>query len=918
MEFTRCLGCMEEKRQHPICEHCGYDERTENDAHQLPVGTILRGQYLIGRVLGQGGFGITYLGWDLNLDMPVAIKEYFPTGLVTRDVSANTDVTSYQGTSSRSYEDSKNRFLLEGRSLARFSQLHNVVKIHSLFPENNTAYLVMEYLRGQTLQQYLDDHGTLSLPQTMAFLIPLMKDLQIIHDSGTIHRDISPDNIMILPDGSAKLLDFGTVRQSDQFDANGVPSKSTEAILKQGFAPIEQYNSRGSLGPWTDVYALCATICYCLNRKLPQIAPDRVYADDPDHFIDILPIEDRQKLVLKKGMALRPQERTDSVKHLLEQFQTPSPGKPAPAKPVTPSKGSKAPGKKAKKLLVLFLPLAAVLILVLCLTLFRIPEKQQVSVPETLPAEPAASGSVPTAALPETTVSADPQEIALPSETAAAVSQEGWAPAEDRIWKRTQNTDAAFGSQIPWEFLRGIEFLDSLETAPEDALDVSQSGNGKVLLWPSEDQEGRKLLTIAAAGPVIFPEDCSFLFSDVHNQPQDSGADPYVGSTNLQYIRFHDAVDTGRVQTMRGMFSGCGNLKSVDLSVFDTSRVTDMSQMFSDCFTLEQADLSGFRTSQVTDMSRMFSDCASLSSLDLSHLDTSGAFNMQEMFQNCSRLKELDLSCFDTSGVTDMGGMFLGCQALTHLDLSGWDSSAAADFRGMFEGCKSLPQLDLSGFHTPQAVDMARMFHDCRSLQALDLSQFDTSSVTDMNNMFSGCDVISILDLSSFDTSETVNMSSMFKGCKALLQLDLSGFRTSETTDFSSMFEFCKSLSSLDLSGFRTEKALTMSSMFCHCSQLQSLDLSGFRTSQVTDMSLMFAGCKALISLDLSHFDTSSVTDMVLMFCECSSLETLDLGTFSTASCLNTPANIFSQANPQVTVITENPEIAALASQLRS
>ena len=322
MAISRCPGCMREKHR-PVCEHCGFDEKTQNLPHQLRIGTILRGQYQIGRVLGQGGFGITYLGWDMYLNMPVAVKEYFPNGCVTRDSSVSSAVTSFSEFDPAIYAKNKERFMNEGRALARFSKLQNIVRIYSFFPENNTVYLVMEYAQGMTLKDKLHRQGLMRMDQLLPILGPIMEDLEQVHRAGTIHRDISPDNIMLMDNGNVKLLDFGAVRDVENPDQEAQLSKSTEAILKQGFAPLEQYNARGSLGPWTDVYALCATICYCLNGRVPPYAPDRAMSDRPDAFIDALPLQPPLKEVLRRGMALRPKDRTASVGELLRQLHDP-------------------------------------------------------------------------------------------------------------------------------------------------------------------------------------------------------------------------------------------------------------------------------------------------------------------------------------------------------------------------------------------------------------------------------------------------------------------------------------------------------------------------------------------------------------------------------------------------------------------
>lgn len=322
MEEKRCYGCMNLKSKESVCEHCGYDENIQNEIHQLPAGTVLKEQYMIGRVLGQGGFGITYLGWDMYLDIPVAIKEYFPSGTVMRETSVSMDVVSYSGDVGVRFRNNKERFLREAKMLARFSQVPEIVQIKNFFLANNTAYIVMEYVNGITLKQYVKKQGgKLSVSKTFSLMEPVIEALCKVHKSGLVHRDISPDNIMMLPEGRVKLLDFGAVRDVGDADVDQPLTKSTEAILKQGYAPIEQYQNRGSLGPWTDVYALCATIYFCLTGEVPPDAPERLLGDEEIDFKGLVPeLTDRQVSVLGKGMELRAQERIASMDELYQKL----------------------------------------------------------------------------------------------------------------------------------------------------------------------------------------------------------------------------------------------------------------------------------------------------------------------------------------------------------------------------------------------------------------------------------------------------------------------------------------------------------------------------------------------------------------------------------------------------------------------
>lgn len=337
MEKKRCYGCMKLKASSPVCEYCGYDENTRNAPHQLPAGTVLKEQYLVGRVLGQGGFGITYLGWDLYLDIPVAVKEYYPNGAVMREASVTMDVASCDGETGNRFRSNKERFLREAKMLARFSQVPEIVQVKNFFLANNTAYIVMEYVEGINLKQYVKEHGgKLSVEETFSILGPVAEALCKVHRAGLVHRDISPDNIMMLPQGGAKLLDFGAVRDVGAASVDKGLTKSTEAILKQGYAPIEQYQKRGSLGPWTDVYALCATMYYCMTGQVPPDAPERLLGGEELNWRKRIPsLTAAQEAALKHGMELRAEKRSSSMEVLYEELflEEPEPG-PKP-KPVT-------------------------------------------------------------------------------------------------------------------------------------------------------------------------------------------------------------------------------------------------------------------------------------------------------------------------------------------------------------------------------------------------------------------------------------------------------------------------------------------------------------------------------------------------------------------------------------------------------
>ena len=246
---------------------------SEEQHHRLalPQGTRIR-DFEFHRVLGHGGFGITYLGWNLALDIPVAIKEYLPADLATRERDGSVVPQSSQAASD--FQWGLERFLDEARTLARF-QHPNIVRVHHFFEAHSTAYIAMDYVEGETLSAHLERKGPLREAELKAILYPLLGALEVVHGADFLHRDIKPGNIVLRDaDGSPVLLDFGAARQ-----AIGAKSRSVTSIVTPGYAPIEQYSSRGRQGAWTDIYAL-GGVCYrALTGQVPEDATDRVRHD---------------------------------------------------------------------------------------------------------------------------------------------------------------------------------------------------------------------------------------------------------------------------------------------------------------------------------------------------------------------------------------------------------------------------------------------------------------------------------------------------------------------------------------------------------------------------------------------------------------------------------------------------------------
>ena len=276
MEKRYCLGCLAElEGDETVCPHCGYVEGTPpKEAYHMSPGTILKARYLVGRVLGFGGFGVTYIGMDLVLEQKVAIKEYLPTDFSTR-MPGQAQLTVYTGENEGQFSAGLTRFLDEARRLARFNDVPGVVQIKDTFSENNTAYIVMEFLDGENVKEILKEEGKLPYDRALEITVAVLSTLTEVHKEGIIHRDISPDNIFVTNDGQIKLLDFGAARYATTYH-----SKSLSVILKPGYAPEEQYRSRGNQGPWSDVYATAATMYRMLTGVTPEEALERLAKDE--------------------------------------------------------------------------------------------------------------------------------------------------------------------------------------------------------------------------------------------------------------------------------------------------------------------------------------------------------------------------------------------------------------------------------------------------------------------------------------------------------------------------------------------------------------------------------------------------------------------------------------------------------------
>ena len=367
MEVNRCFGCMEEATTVP-CPHCGYVPGDPGPDYALRPGTILNGKYLVGKILGQGGFGITYLGWDLMLERKVAIKEYYPSGQVVRQVGTSSLQWYRTEQASNARDSGQEMFLKEARKMSKVHKIAEVVQIMDLFQENDTAYIVMDFIEGETLKCRLQKTGPLSWQETQKIFLPVIRAMEEVHQAGLIHRDLSPDNLMLPPDGGVKILDLGGAK-----DLTLNSGASSMQVAKGGFSPPEQYYQRGGSGTWTDVYALAATIYYTLTGVLPPVAVERMEEDTLRWDLPQLQALPQGTIqALKKAMALRAKDRTQTMQELYQGIAvsgtSPQPEKDTASEEKTVKEGptlekeeSAKPEKENKKWVKLFLPIGAVL-----------------------------------------------------------------------------------------------------------------------------------------------------------------------------------------------------------------------------------------------------------------------------------------------------------------------------------------------------------------------------------------------------------------------------------------------------------------------------------------------------------------------------------------------------------------------------
>lgn len=315
----RCVGCMKPLTAEGRCAYCGLQQDKYRPIPRcLRPGMCLRDRYVLGRVLGEGSFGISYIAWDCLLDTVVAIKEYFPASLVSRHISEedeDTNVYIYEKRESQKYQESLKKYLGEAKSLSAYYDLDGIVSVRDFFYANNTAYIVMGYVDGISVKEYVEKNGPIEGEKFLRMLEPVIKSLAKVHQTGVLHRDISPDNMLLTRDEKLVLIDFGAARKE-----NINMTRSMTVVFKRGFSPEEQYRTRGQQGAWTDVYALCATAYYALTGKAPDESIQRVLEDDMPSLTEMTDVDlpMQQKRAFMKGMTVDFHHRYQTMDELYQ------------------------------------------------------------------------------------------------------------------------------------------------------------------------------------------------------------------------------------------------------------------------------------------------------------------------------------------------------------------------------------------------------------------------------------------------------------------------------------------------------------------------------------------------------------------------------------------------------------------------
>lgn len=314
-----CMGCMNQIEEHLFtCPYCGFNETTlRQESYYLDPGTVVGGKYIVGRVLSYGGHTVSYLGMDAEANRKVIVKEYLPSDFSTRS-EGEKEVTIYSGDGQEQFEQGVTNFLNEANRIQQLQNPEGIARIYDCVVENETGYVISEYIEGHTLKEILDSGKKYSAEEARVFIKNILKGLSKVHQLNIVHCDISPEAIMVTDSGDIKLLDFGATRY-----VTTANSKSLSIILKRGYAPEEQYRSRGIRGPWTDVYALAAVMYRMITGMVPPESVERVLVDEIKEPSKLgISISENVENALMNALNVYQEERTPSAEIFLKELNS--------------------------------------------------------------------------------------------------------------------------------------------------------------------------------------------------------------------------------------------------------------------------------------------------------------------------------------------------------------------------------------------------------------------------------------------------------------------------------------------------------------------------------------------------------------------------------------------------------------------
>ena len=315
-----CMGCMNQMDEKlTVCPHCGFNEAAlRQESYYLKPGTIIGGKYIVGKALSYGGYTVTYIGMDAEKTRKVMIKEYLPSDFSTRS-EGDTEVTIYSGDACEQFEQRLTTFLNEANRIGQLQNPQGIMRVYDCVAENDTGYVISEYLEGRTLKQIMEKGKRFPVQEAKEFVCRILEGLRQVHPLNIIHCDISPETILVTNTGEIKLLDFGATRY-----VTTANSKSLAIILKQGFAPEEQYRSRGERGPWTDVYALGAVMYYMITGVVPVESVDRALMDELKEPSKLgVQIPSNTENALMNALNVYQKDRTPSAEIFYQELNSP-------------------------------------------------------------------------------------------------------------------------------------------------------------------------------------------------------------------------------------------------------------------------------------------------------------------------------------------------------------------------------------------------------------------------------------------------------------------------------------------------------------------------------------------------------------------------------------------------------------------